>query len=292
MRDFRGRVAAITGAGSGMGRALALELAARGCAVAIADVVPAGLDETDRLLAERGAARSTHVVDVADRRAVEAFAADAAREHGCVNLLFNNAGVSVTNSAERLSYADFEWLMNINFWGVVHGTKAFLPYLRQVDAAHIVNTSSIFGVIAVPSQSAYNASKFAVRGFTEALRQELADTHIGVSCVLPRRCQNQRRQDFTLLPERQHRADQGRDGRTVRAHRGVVAGPGGDPDSGWRNPQSQSHSHRSRCAPAGAARTAVPADVRQQARAPRTPARTGQTVHLKARISTCACHTS
>jgi NAD(P)-dependent dehydrogenase (short-subunit alcohol dehydrogenase family) len=185
MRDFRGRVAAITGAGSGMGRALALELAARGCAVAIADVVPAGLDETDRLLAERGAARSTHVVDVADRRAVEAFAADAAREHGRVNLLFNNAGVSVTNSVERLSYADFEWLMNINFWGVVHGTKAFLPYLRQVDAAHIVNTSSIFGVIAVPSQSAYNASKFAVRGFTEALRQELSDTHIGVSCVLP-----------------------------------------------------------------------------------------------------------
>jgi NAD(P)-dependent dehydrogenase (short-subunit alcohol dehydrogenase family) len=168
-----------------MERALALELAARGCAVAIADVVPAGLDATDRLLAERGATRSAHLVDVANRHAVEAFAAAVARKHGKVNLVFNNAGVSVTNTVERLSYADFEWLMNINFWGVVRGTKAFLPYLREVDAAHIVNTSSIFGVVAVPSQAAHNASKFAVRGFTEALRQELADTHIGVSCVLP-----------------------------------------------------------------------------------------------------------
>jgi len=99
--------------------------------------------------------------------------------------VFNNAGVSVTNTVEKLSYDDFEWLMNINFWGVVHGTKAFLPYLRKVDEAHIINTSSIFGVVAFPSQGAYNASKFAVRGFTEALRQELAGTHIGVSCVQP-----------------------------------------------------------------------------------------------------------
>ena len=102
-----------------------------------------------------------------------------------MNLVFNNAGVSVTNTVEKLSYDDFEWLMNINFWGVVHGTKAFLPYLRLVDEAHIINTSSIFGVVAFPSQGAYNASKFAVRGFTEALRQELAGTHIGVSCVQP-----------------------------------------------------------------------------------------------------------
>jgi NADP-dependent 3-hydroxy acid dehydrogenase YdfG len=99
--------------------------------------------------------------------------------------VFNNAGVSVSNTVEKLSYEDFAWLMKINFWAVVHGTKAFLPYLKQVDEAHIINTSSIFGVVPFASQSAYNASKFAVRGFTEALRQELADTHIGVSCVQP-----------------------------------------------------------------------------------------------------------
>jgi NADP-dependent 3-hydroxy acid dehydrogenase YdfG len=185
MKDFRNKVAAITGAGSGMGRALAVELASRGCAVAIADIGRAALNETESMLSRAGVKVSTHVVDVADRAAMEQFAADVARIHGKVNLVFNNAGVSVTNTVEKLSYDDFEWLMNINFWGVVHGTKAFLPYLRQVDEAHIVNTSSIFGVVAFPSQGAYNASKFAVRGFTEALRQELADTHIGVSCVQP-----------------------------------------------------------------------------------------------------------
>ncbi|MCX7063845.1 MAG: SDR family NAD(P)-dependent oxidoreductase [Proteobacteria bacterium] len=185
MKDFRNKVAAITGAGSGMGRALALELAARGCAVAIADVGQSTLIETEALLRQRNVKVSSHLVDVADRAAMERFAADVVRIHGKVNLVFNNAGVSVSNSVEKLSYEDFEWLMNINFWGVVHGTKAFLPYLKQVDEAHIVNTSSIFGVVAFASQSAYNASKFAVRGFTEALRQELADTHIGVSCVQP-----------------------------------------------------------------------------------------------------------
>ena len=185
MKQFKGRVAAITGAGSGMGRALALELAARGCAVAIADVSQGSLDETAALLRPSNVQVSSHLVDVADRAAVERFAADVARIHGKVNLVFNNAGVSVSNTVERLSYDDFEWLMNINFWGVVHGTKAFLPYLRQVDEAHIVNTASIFGVVALASQSAYNASKFAVRGFTEALRHELAGTHIGVSCVQP-----------------------------------------------------------------------------------------------------------
>ena len=185
MKDFSNKVAAITGAGSGMGRALALELAARGCAVAIADVGQSTLNETEALLRQRNVKVSSHLVDVADRAAMERFAADVVRIHGKVNLVFNNAGVSVSNTVEKLSYEDFEWLMNINFWGVVHGTKAFLPYLKQVDEAHIINTSSIFGVVAFASQSASNASKIAVRGFTEALRQELADTHIGVSCVQP-----------------------------------------------------------------------------------------------------------
>jgi NAD(P)-dependent dehydrogenase (short-subunit alcohol dehydrogenase family) len=189
MRDVNGRTAAVTGAGSGIGRALALELAARGCGVALADISASGLDQTAAAIRETCGNEpvpvSTHVVDVADRAAVERFADESVEAHGAVHLVFNNAGVSVTADVERLSSGDFEWLMNINFWGVVHGTKAFLPHLQRVDAAHITNTASIFGVIAVPGQAAYNASKFAVRGFTEALRQELDGTHIGVSCVLP-----------------------------------------------------------------------------------------------------------
>ena len=122
---------------------------------------------------------------MADRQAVEGWARETAERFGRVNYIFNNAGVSVTGNVDVLQPDDFHWLMNINFWGVVHGTQAFLPYLRAANQAHVVNTASVFGIIAVPSQSAYNASKFAVRGFTEALRQELADSHIGVSCVCP-----------------------------------------------------------------------------------------------------------
>ncbi len=185
LKTVNGKVAVVTGAGSGIGRALALELARRGCAIALADVGEAGLSETHQLLEDTGQIHSTHLLDVADRMAVEAFAAEVVRRHGHVNFVFNNAGVSVTDDVEHLNYDDFHWLMGVNFWGVVHGTKAFLPYLRQVHDAHIVNTASIFGVIAYPRQAAYNASKFAVRGFTEALRQELADSHISVSCVMP-----------------------------------------------------------------------------------------------------------
>ena len=184
--DFRDKVAAITGAASGMGRALAVALAERGCHVAIADVHADGLDETRRRVqAVAGVRCSTHLVDVADRAAVEAFAADTVREHGGVDLIFNNAGVDVTATVEEMSYADFEWLVNINFWGVVHGTKAFLPYLRQAGQGHVVNTSSLFGLMSVPTQSAYHAAKFAVKGFTDSLRLELDDTDIGVSCVMP-----------------------------------------------------------------------------------------------------------
>ncbi len=184
MKTFKGKVAAITGAGSGMGRALAQSLASYGCDVAISDVNEASLDETASQI--RAPVKvTTHPLNVADREAVEQFAADVAEQHGRVNMIFNNAGVSVTDTVEHMSYEDFEWLININFWGVVHGTKAFLPWLQQVDEAHIVNTSSIFGTIAVPSQSAYNASKFAVKGFTFSLAAELADSHIGVSCVQP-----------------------------------------------------------------------------------------------------------
>jgi NAD(P)-dependent dehydrogenase (short-subunit alcohol dehydrogenase family) len=191
MKSFSGRVAVITGAGSGMGRALAERLASEGCHLALADLQAAPLAESAaralRAAAAAGhAVRCTHaLVDVADLAAVEDFAAGVITEHGAVHLVFNNAGVSVTGLFEQLPLADFHWLMNINFWGVVHGCRAFLPHLHEMDQAHIVNTSSVFGLLAVPSQSAYHAAKFAVKGFTDALRLELQDTRIAVSCVMP-----------------------------------------------------------------------------------------------------------
>ena len=189
MKNFSGAVAAITGAGSGMGRALALALAGRGCHLALADLDEPGLAETVRLVSETAADQnltvSRHLVDVADREAVERFAAEAASAHGKINLVFNNAGVSVTGLADQLPFEDFHWLMNINFWGVVHGSRAFLPYIREAGEGHIVNTSSVFGLFGIPSQSAYNASKFAVKGFTDALRVELDGEPVAVSCVMP-----------------------------------------------------------------------------------------------------------
>jgi len=182
-RKVRGAVAAVTGAGSGMGRALARQLASLGCNLAIADVDATRLEETAHDL---GAVRCTrHVVDVSDRRAVEAFAADVFAQHGAVNMIFNNAGVAASGNLEALPYEDFEWLMGINFWGVVYGCKSFLPYLRRAEWGHIVNTSSLFGLMSVPTQTAYHSAKFAVKGFTDSLSQELRDTSISVSCVMP-----------------------------------------------------------------------------------------------------------
>jgi len=185
--SFHDKVAAVTGAGSGMGRALALALAQRGCAVAISDIDAAKLDETVALCRDIGPQVSAAPLDVADRAAVFAWADAVAREHGKVNLVFNNAGVGLGSTLEGVSYEDFEWIMNINFWGVVHGTKAFLPHLRASRDGHVVNTSSLFGLVAVAGNGAYNVTKFAVRGFTEALRQELEMMRAPVSatCVHP-----------------------------------------------------------------------------------------------------------
>jgi butyryl-CoA dehydrogenase len=173
VKHLNGRVAAITGAGSGIGRALATDLAGRGTHLALSDIDEVGLAETVGLCEGRGVKVTSQRLDVADRAAVEAWAQQVVDDHGKVNLIFNNAGVALGATVEGESYDDFHWLMDINFWGVVHGTKAFLPHLKASGEGHVVNISSVFGLVSIPAQSAYNAAKFAVRGFTDALRMEL-----------------------------------------------------------------------------------------------------------------------
>jgi NAD(P)-dependent dehydrogenase (short-subunit alcohol dehydrogenase family) len=178
-------VAVVTGAGSGIGRALAQQLAAAGSALALADIDEAGLLETAQSLGKKSALITTHVLDVADEQGVHSFAEDVSKRHERVTLLINNAGVSLHGDFEEISLDDFRWLMNINFWGTVYGVKYFLPLLKQEKRAHIVNLSSVFGIIGPAGQCAYTASKFAVRGFTEALRHELEGSNVGVTCVHP-----------------------------------------------------------------------------------------------------------
>ncbi len=183
MRELRDRVAAVTGSASGIGRALAVELAGRGAHLALSDVDEVGLAETVARCEGAGVKVTSQRVDVADRAAVHAWADEVVADHGTVNLVVNNAGVALGATVESMSYDDLDWLMGIDFWGVVHGTKAFLPHLEAAGEGHIVNVSSVFGLISVPTQSAYNAAKFAVRGFTDALRMELDAKGAGVSCT-------------------------------------------------------------------------------------------------------------
>jgi butyryl-CoA dehydrogenase len=183
MENFDGKVAAITGAGSGIGRALAIELAKRGASLALSDIDEAGLAETVSLCEGYGVKVSSIKLDVSDRDAMFEWADQVAEEHGKVNLIFNNAGVALGAVIESMSIEDFEWLMSINFWGVVHGTQAFLPHLKASGDGHVINISSVFGLVSIPTQSAYNAAKFAVRGFTDALRIELEIDDCGVSAT-------------------------------------------------------------------------------------------------------------
>ena len=182
---LKDRTAVITGAGSGIGRGIAVSLARRGCHLALVDIDASGLDATAGLVQSSGVHISTRKVDVADREAVAALPSDLAGAHGGVDLLVNNAGVALGGTFEQVTEEQFEWLFNINFWGVVRMTRAFLPLLRKSTDARIVNLSSVFGIVAPPGQAAYASSKFAVRGFSEALRHELKGSTVGVTVVHP-----------------------------------------------------------------------------------------------------------
>jgi short-subunit dehydrogenase len=197
MTEIRG-AAAITGAASGIGRALALELAARGCDLALADRDEGGLQAVAAEIAKTSSQKvpsqkttpqkvTVHRVDVSEPAEIADFAQTAASAHPGLNIVVNNAGVALLGQFSEIDQAQMDWLMNINFWGVVHSTRAFLPHLARQREAHIVNVSSIFGIVAPPGQTAYAAAKFAVRGFSEALRHELqmAASPVKLSVVHP-----------------------------------------------------------------------------------------------------------
>lgn len=184
--DVSGATAVVTGAGSGIGRELALEFARRGANVAINDVNPEALGETHEAVERLGGTAFSEAFDVGSREQMEAFAAGVHEHFGRVDIVVNNAGVALGRiNAEEVSYTDFEWIVKINLWGVIYGSMAFLPMLRERPEASLVNVSSCFGLLAVPGQAPYCATKFAVRGYTDSLRLELMDTNIHVTLVCP-----------------------------------------------------------------------------------------------------------
>jgi len=188
MKTLDDKVVVITGAGSGIGRALALDLARRGSLLALSDVDEAGLAETVSLVERAGVRRvRSDRLDVSDRGAVQRYALDVVQDLGRVNVVVNNAGVALSGDFDDLNYSDIDWIVGVNFWGVVHGTKEFLPHLIASGDGHVVNLSSLFGLVSMPGQSMYNATKYAVRGMTEALREEMliAGHPVGVTAVHP-----------------------------------------------------------------------------------------------------------
>ena len=189
MLKLKGRTAVVTGAAGGIGRGIAVSLARRGCHLALADIDDAALAQTAAEIrgnrAQDDIRISQHHLDVSDRVAVSAFPTQVMADHGGVDVLVNNAGVALGGTFLAVAESDFDWLFGINFWGVVQMTRAFLPLLQKSEEARLINISSLFGLIAPPGQTAYCASKFAVRGFSEALRHELAGTRVGVTVVHP-----------------------------------------------------------------------------------------------------------
>ncbi|KQY55534.1 MULTISPECIES: SDR family NAD(P)-dependent oxidoreductase [unclassified Nocardioides] len=188
MKSLENKVVVISGAGSGMGRELALLAAGKGARVAVSDWNPDGLEGTVQLLKEQGATDlRSDVVDVSDRAAMATWAAAVVEQFGVVNVVVNNAGVTMTGDFEDMTYEEFDWIVGVNFNGVVNGTKEFLPHLIASRDGALINISSLFGLISMPGQSAYNATKYAVRGFTEALREEmLVNKHpVTVTCIHP-----------------------------------------------------------------------------------------------------------
>lgn len=178
-------MAVVTGAASGIGRALSIELAREGCDLAICDVNEPGLEETRVAIQALGRKVCAHRVDVSDKARMQRYADEVVAFHGRVHIVVNNAGVAVIDTFEKQSLEDYEWVIAVNFWGVVYGCKFFLPYLKQAEEGHIVNISSVFGMSGIPLQSSYSASKFAVRGMTDALWVELRQQGIGVTGVYP-----------------------------------------------------------------------------------------------------------
>ncbi len=186
MKDLQGKVVVVTGAASGIGRTLAFALSGEKAVLALADIDPDGLQATQREIGVSiGQESQIYRVDVAKREQVAEFADKVIRDFGKVDLVINNAGVSSSGGVHELTYDTLEWTININLWGVIHGTKAFLPHLMERSEAGIVNISSVYGLLGIPGQAAYCTSKFAVRGFTESLRQELSNTNIFVTLVFP-----------------------------------------------------------------------------------------------------------
>ncbi|MFZ2176876.1 MAG: SDR family NAD(P)-dependent oxidoreductase [Rhodococcus sp. (in: high G+C Gram-positive bacteria)] len=187
MSEFAGRVAVVTGAGSGMGRTLAYELARRGAKLALSDVDAEGLAETVSHAQQLGAEVKSDHLDVSERAAVLAYADAVAGHFGVVNQVYNNAGIAFSGTVLQTEFKDFEKVIDVDFWGVVNGTKAFLPHLIASGDGHVINTSSLYGILSLPRQSAYNSAKFAVRGFTESLRMEMlsAGHPVRVTCVHP-----------------------------------------------------------------------------------------------------------
>ena len=185
MKEIEGRVAVVTGAGSGIGQAVSVELARRGADIALVDIDAVRLAEVKTAIEALGRNASLHVVDVSSKEQMAALPEQVLNEHGAVHILVNNAGVAVNLPFEQQEVADMEWISGINYWGVMYGCKYFLPYLQKADEAHIVNMSSSAGLTGMKGQSSYAATKFAVRGLSESLYVELANSSVGITCVHP-----------------------------------------------------------------------------------------------------------